>query len=327
MNVNEVYSIMRFIARKNQLESLSPAEFEYAFNTAQRNYYDFLVGRIEQYRYDKPIPRIGLSMTDNITERLAPFQEYTNITLSGGGAQKPDNFNKLVSMSTPNGYRVYRVEQNRLQERLKDSIDPIDEENAFYTELQNSWLVYPNSITDINLYYLRMPSIVAWAYSLDGNGRPVYSQDGTQLLTTGTGTNWSGTNFTLGYTHATGSSTSLETTLYSIPNRKYYITYETTGRTAGTCSIIFGDYSSIIVGNGGVSEIFVNGDSITNFRLSPSSNFDGTVKVTLKAPSMNPEWKDNDIDELIGRALKVLGVSIKESALINYGQQVITQGE
>ena len=43
--------------------------------------------------------------------------------------------------------------------------------------------------------------------------------------------------------------------------------------------------------------------------------------------SVQPEWKDNDIDEIIARALKVLGVSIKENSLINYGQQVITQGE
>lgn len=326
MNINEVYSIMRFIARKNQLESLSPAEFEYSFNVAQRNYYDFLVGRIEQYRYDKPIPRVGLSMTDNITERLAPFQEYSDFPVSSGLLIKPSDFNKLISMSTPNGYRVYRVEQNRLQERIKDSIDPINEENAFYTEYKSNWSIYPSTLDYVYLSYLKMPKDVAWSYSLDGNGRPIYSQDGVQLLTTGTGANWSGTSFTTGYTHTTGSTATLESALYSIPNKYYSISINCTG-TQGSCLFSFGNFSQSVNYGESIGSTYLSGNTASNFKVTPDSNFNGTITVTLKAPSVDPEWKDNDIDELIGRALKVLGVSIKESALINYGQQVITQGE
>ena len=221
MNVDDVYRIMRFIARKNQLESLSPTEFQDSFNTAQRNYYDFLVGRIEQYRYDKPIPRVGLAMTDNISSRLIPFQVNVQLSITSGQAVKPNGLNKLVSMSTPNDYRVYRVEQDRLQERIKDSIDPINEENAFYTEYREGWNIYPSSLAYVNIVYLEVPENVVWGYTLDGSGRPVYN---------------------------------------------------------------------------------------------PST-------------STNPAWLDNDIDEIIGRALRILGVSIKESALVNFGQQVITQGE
>jgi hypothetical protein len=43
--------------------------------------------------------------------------------------------------------------------------------------------------------------------------------------------------------------------------------------------------------------------------------------------SVQPVWNNIDFDEIIGRALKILGVSIKENSLINYGQQVIAQGE
>lgn len=221
MTTDKVYSIMRFIARKNQLESLSPAEFQYAFNSAQRNYYDFLVGRIEQYRYDRPIPRIGLAMTDNVVSRLTPFQESATQTVTAGVAAKPSNFNKLLSMITPNNYRVYRVEENRLTERIQDSIDPIDEPNAFFVELKTGWAVYPTSLPSVTVKYLRLPADVVWNYTLDGNGRPVYNPTG----------------------------------------------------------------------------------------------------------SVNPEWMDNDIDELIARALKILGISIKENALVSYGQSVINTGE
>jgi len=222
MNVNDVYSLMRFIARKNQLTSLSPAEFQYAFNSAQRNYYDFLVGRIEQYRYDKPTPRVGLSMTDNVVSRLSPFMLSSTPVVSTGSVTKPVGFNKLLSMSTPNNYSMKRFEQNRLAERLQDSIDPINEANAFYVEESNIWRVYPTTgMATVTIKYLTLPLDVVWAYTLDGSGRPVYNPVG----------------------------------------------------------------------------------------------------------SVSPNWYDNDIDEIVARGLKILGVSIKEGALLNYGQQVIQSGE
>jgi hypothetical protein len=221
MTVDAVYRIMRFIARKNQLASLSPQDFQDAFNTAQRNYYDFLVGRLEQYRYDSPKPRIGLAMTDNVVSRLTPFQLSSTLTVTSGIATKPADFNKLLSMMTPNSYRVYRIEENRLAERLSDSIDPVDEQNAFFVEGSSSWVVYPATLANVKIKYLKVPTNVVWAYTLDGSGRPVYNPVG----------------------------------------------------------------------------------------------------------SVDPSWYDNDVDELIGRACKILGISIKENALVSYGQGVLQNGE
>ena len=221
MDINEVYGLMRVIARKNQLESLSPNEFQVCFNTAQRNYYDFLVGRVEQYRYDKPTPRVGLNMTDNVVSRLMPFQKSATVTVTAGVGNKPADFNKLLAMYTPTNQRVFRIEEDRFAERLGDSIDPVNESNAFYVEQSVSWRVYPTTITSVSVKYLSVPLNSVWAYTLDGSGRPVYTSVG----------------------------------------------------------------------------------------------------------SVQPLWNNNDIDEIVARALKILGVSIKENSLINYGQQVIAQGE
>ena len=43
--------------------------------------------------------------------------------------------------------------------------------------------------------------------------------------------------------------------------------------------------------------------------------------------SVDPLWKDNDIDELVGRAAKIIGVSFKEPTLSQFGQGVINTGE
>jgi len=221
MTVDQVYSILKFIVRKNQLGSLPPAEFEYAFNTAQRNYYDFLVGRIEQYQYGRPVPRVGLSMTDNIVTRLMPFQKTSTQILSSGIVTKPSDINKLLAMYTPSNYRVYRIEEDRFAERMQDSIDPIDENNAFYIEEKSSYQVYPTTLTSVVIKYLTTPTDVKWNYTLDGNGRPVYTSTG----------------------------------------------------------------------------------------------------------SVQPTWLENDYDELIARAAKIIGVSLKEPNDVQYGNSVIQTGE
>jgi len=221
MTVDKVYSILKFIVRKNQLGSLSPDDFAYAFNTAQRNYYDFLVGRIEQYQYGRAVSRVGLSMTDNVVSRLMPFQKSASVTVTSGLATKPGDFNKMLSLYTPNNYRVYRVEENRFSERIQDTIDPVDEANAFYVEQNTNWRIYPTSLTTLTIKYLSVPADIVWAYTIDGSGRPVYD-----------------------------------------------------------------------AGN-----------------------------------SVQPLWKDNDIDELVGRAAKIVGVSFKEPTLSQFGQGVINTGE
>lgn len=221
MDVNNVYNILKFVVRKNQLGSLSPDDFAYAFNTAQRNYYDFLVGRIEQYRYDSPRPRVGLSMTDNVVSRLMPFESTATLTVSGGLATKPLDLNKVLAMYTPNNYRVYRLEENRFAERMQDSIDPIDEANAFYVEQNTDWRIYPTTLNNLKLKYLTVPVDVKWNYTTDGSGRPVYNPTG----------------------------------------------------------------------------------------------------------SVQPLWRDNDIDELVGRAAKIIGVSFNNQMLTGFGQGVINTGE
>jgi len=124
-------------------------------------------------------------------------------------------------MYTDNIYRIYRLEENRYAERIQDSIDPINEANAFFVEQNTNWRIYPNTLTNITLKYLTVPTDVVWNYTTDGNGRPVYNSTG----------------------------------------------------------------------------------------------------------SVDPLWYNNDIDEIVARAAKIIGVSFKEPTLTQFGQGVINTGE
>jgi len=103
----------------------------------------------------------------------------STVTLSSGTATKPSGFNKLAAMVTPNNYRVYRLDFNRLPERLQDSIDPIDEENSFFVERNTDFLVYPTTIATVSITYYSVPTPLVWAYTTDGSGRPVYNPTGS----------------------------------------------------------------------------------------------------------------------------------------------------
>jgi len=116
---------------------------------------------------------------------------------------------------------VYRLEENRFAERIQDSIDPIDEPNAFFVEQSTNWRIYPATLASLTLKYLTVPADVVWAYTTDGSGRPVYTPTG----------------------------------------------------------------------------------------------------------SVDPLWNNNDIDEIVARAAKIVGVSFTNQTLTNFGQGVINTGE
>lgn len=113
--------------------------------------------------------------------------------------------------------------------------------------------------------------------------------DGGQLgsdiagATTASGTNWTGTNFLGGYSHAIGSTTALVGTLAASNGQFYFISWTVTGRTAGTFILSFGGFSQ-----SGISATGSNGcltSSTAVLTLTPTTDFDGTVAISIKVVS------------------------------------------
>lgn len=106
-------------------------------------------------------------------------------------------------------------------------------------------------------------------------------QLGAELLTTGTGTNWTGSSFATGYLHTTGSTVALTTSVSAVIGTYYQMTWTITGRTAGTISFNFGGT--------GISAVSTSGNNgnravaTTAFSITPTSDFNGTVIFSIKA--------------------------------------------
>jgi len=103
-----------------------------------------------------------------------------------------------------------------------------------------------------------------------------------EQLTTGTGTNWTGTSFATGYTHTVGSTTPLVSSLNAGIGTYYQMLITISGRTAGSISITFGTSTTGHDINTTSTIGFRSGATTPVFTVTPTTNFDGTVVVSVK---------------------------------------------
>jgi hypothetical protein len=105
---------------------------------------------------------------------------------------------------------------------------------------------------------------------------------GSEIATTGSGTNWTGTSFATGYTHTSGSTANLTDSSVAVIGTTYRVAVTITGRTAGSITISYG------------GENYVSGQSTTRqwarqaittagLVVTPTSDFDGTVVFNINS--------------------------------------------
>ncbi len=134
-------------------------------------------------------------------------------------------------------------------------------------------------------------------------------QLGAELLTTGTGdASWTGTSFATGYTHSTGSATTLTSTLSPIVSNLYQVAYTVTGRTAGSFTIAFGGATTAgIISSSAVGH---RASTTGTLVITPTSDFDGTIVLSIKqitAGTASFVFRDNG--GTIRSELRILGFS------------------
>jgi len=174
-NVDVNYRFLQFMARKNQIGQVTPQEYMLAYNTSQRYYYDFLLGKVQQFQYGKPVPRVGLGMSSKIAADLTPFKtDNEQIAVTSGIAPYPTNFKFLALMIDTSGNKVERIDDQKKPSRFKSRIDPLTEANPFYIEGDTGWEIYPTTIANIVINYYTTPPDIVWGFDIV-NGRPVYN--------------------------------------------------------------------------------------------------------------------------------------------------------
>jgi hypothetical protein len=134
-------------------------------------------------------------------------------------------------------------------------------------------------------------------------------QLGAELLTTGSSdASWTGTSFATGYTHSTGSVTTLTSTLAPVTNNLYQVACTVTGRTAGSFNIAFGGATTSGITSS--SAVGHRASTTGTLVITPTSDFNGTIVLSIKqitAGTASFVFRDNG--GTIRSELRILGFS------------------
>ena len=179
MNINQAHQFIDFLVRQsNSGVYLSPTEQDLILNRAQTQYFNKLYGNQNDYRYDRPVPKISYAITEKISRSLAPFlSDPTALVIDGNGqVNTPTDLYQTVSVThtvSSVDYEVTRVEQDRVSNNLTSSIEAPDAKYPIYTQLRTKLQFYPKNLATATIVYLKKPIDMVWGYTLV-NGVPVY---------------------------------------------------------------------------------------------------------------------------------------------------------
>jgi hypothetical protein len=327
MNVNDTYVLMQYILNKNQQGYLSPADFNNIINQAQRSYISYLKGSIQRYQYNVPFAPVELGNSMTLRQILSPVIVERQLSVGANGfSPYPEDYVIVDALWTLNNFnRIRAVEQDKLYSFYNSQIDPIADW-PIYLIKDTGFQFYPQNLGSVKLSYVKEAPAIIWSYTLDGNGRPVYSEAGPQIATTGAGTGWTGLAFSSGYTHTTPAGTAPLIGAFSAVSGLYYnITLTITGATAGTYVDL--NFGGLTTSTGVSTTILGYASASTPLTITPHNNFDGTIRVTVNQASTQPVWGGTTMLDVISRALLMVGVNLQAPQVLSYATEIKNQGQ
>lgn len=176
MTIDQAYLLVQYAVSKNiQQGYVSPDDFNNAINMAQGSYLDYLLGQYQKYMPGRPSSPVTFSETQRIRTSLAPLIYGTVLNIDATGLSPfPSDFEQVDSMwSLYNIYRIRFTQQDSLWSKYRSTIDPV-ESNPLYLLKHEGFQFYPENLAQARMSYVRTPPPMLWAYTLDGNGIPVY---------------------------------------------------------------------------------------------------------------------------------------------------------
>ena len=327
MTIDEVYKIVTYLVDKYQGTYLSPEDFNSIINMAQTQYLESLVegtGNINSNNRNSPE---GLMSNSSISDRLSKFYTETTLTVASGVAPKPANMNTATSLRTSANRPIKKVFDDNLASHLSNPIDAPTTTDAIYMEFGDNFKFYPSTVAAPILGYIRKPNTMLWAYT----GNLVYSEN-VNIATTASGTNWAlaadATGLSLGgYVHTAGSVVPLANSATTATIGTYYnIIVTLSERTTGSVTVNFGGLSGTANSNGTINITGI-ATSTSSISIVPTTAFDGTVVVQIRVPSTQPEWGDADMNEIIYRAIGIIGINLKDGDLLRVSQTIKNEGQ
>jgi hypothetical protein len=174
--VDKLFDFVKFLTRKNQTASITPAEFNLAWNSEQRSLQSELLGKFQPRSNSKAGQNTGLIENQTILSSLAPFTTLVTKTVDvTGAASKPTDLAYLLAIRC--GDRVVRmVNKGQIYAVINTSIDPpnITTGTFYATEYDTFFKVWPSQAASIDIDYIRDCPDIVYGYTEDANGVAQY---------------------------------------------------------------------------------------------------------------------------------------------------------
>lgn len=180
MDVNQVYQTVLLAVAKNKQDGyVSPDDFYFYINQAQRSYLDYIMGEYQKYQVRRPISVVEIGENQRIRTTIAPliYQALMSVNPSTGLADYPSDYEYVDAMwgsDTSTSYNIRFVQQDRLDSYLHSTIDPIAV-NPVYLIQHEGFHYYPPDIGAARMSYVRTPPSIVWGSVNDSNGIPVWN--------------------------------------------------------------------------------------------------------------------------------------------------------
>ena len=168
VSVDTVYQRVLALANKEQRGYITPQEFNLLANQVQ-------LDMLEQYFYD--INQFGrqhgnsheyADMLALLTEKIAVLNvRELNLSVSSGILTMPTNTYKLGSVFTTIEDRQVEIEEvnyNEYQTMQLGSLTRPTLKRPVYVNRIDGLNIYPNTITTVDVSYVKQPDQVQWAY-------------------------------------------------------------------------------------------------------------------------------------------------------------------
>lgn len=168
IDINELHEITSSIASKSGSAFPSPIEWNNYANYAQIDLFNSYVAE-----WRSLLHKNQQAVTLNMPMALKVFVvNEANINFTGGVGNIPADQSSNLQLSA-NGKTVKKIDYKVRESYLNSLIDFPTVDYPIYCELGGTLLIYPNTIPNGKLTYLKTPATVKWAYTLSG-GTPVY---------------------------------------------------------------------------------------------------------------------------------------------------------
>jgi len=180
--IDTIYKVLLTIINKENQGYISPTEYNLLAHNVQleifRSYFE--EENLDKNKQNRGLTNLGYSnLPFNQRQRITPFaasQDVTGVVTAMATVfdiPSDSYFIEDEGIMTPNGKIISEVQRHEIArllgtEAAPSAIFPV------YEPVGQTLRVYPNSITDINIRYIREPKAPKWTYFQLPNGSEMY---------------------------------------------------------------------------------------------------------------------------------------------------------